>query len=154
MKRDLVIGILLVLMFAYNLPVRGASKETIELEEQVKLLETRIQSMQQSFNEKMAALQASSEQTANNVKQISAWAEHVDATLKQQTADSDTCADQLSGNSKVLHEQLEDLRSKLNSVVKQLQLNGTANGVNSGTPPAGTNSPDGKDPRPGDKSPQ
>jgi len=69
-------------------------------------------SMQQSFDGKLAALQANAEQTADNVKQISTWAQHVDATLKQQTADSDTCADQISGNSKALREQLEELRSQ------------------------------------------
>lgn len=42
------------------------------------------------------------------------------ATLKQRTADSDTCADQISGNSKALREQLDEVRSRLDRIVKQL----------------------------------
>ena len=103
-----------------GIPAYGANKETIQLEEQVKLLGDQMTRMQQSFDEKLAALQANAEQTADNVKQISAWAQHVDTTLKQQTADSDTCADQISGNSKALREQLEELRSRLDRIAKQL----------------------------------
>ena len=76
--------------------------------------------MQQSFDEKLAAIQVEAEQTANNVKQISTWAAHVDATLKQQTADSDTCADQISGSSKALRDQLEELHAKLDGIAKEL----------------------------------
>ena len=119
MKRNA--GILVVLLFASTVAAHAASKEMIELQEQVKVLGDRIANMQQSFDEKLAALQANANQTANNVKQISTWAAHVDATLKQQTADSDTCADQLSGSSKALREQLDDLRARLDVIAKQLR---------------------------------
>lgn len=155
MKRNVIIAMFVVLMLAYVLPAHGGNKETIELQEEVKMLGTRMASMQQSFDERMAALQANTEQTANNVKQISAWAAHVDATLKQQTADSDTCADQLSGNSKALHEQLEDLRTKLDAVVKQLhELNAASRGNSASAPlpETGANSSAGKETRPSDTS--
>ncbi len=131
MKRDTTMAVLVLLMLAWGIPAYGANKETIQLEEQVKLLGSQMTRMQQSFDEKLAALQANSEQTADNVKQISAWAQHVDTTLKQQTADSDTCADQISGNSKALREQLEELRSRLDKIVKQLHDMNTAPATNS-----------------------
>jgi methyl-accepting chemotaxis protein len=137
MKRNLTMAVLVLLMLACGLPAYGANKETIQLEEQVKLLGNQMTRMQQSFDEKLAALQANSEQTADNVKQISTWAQHVDATLKQQTADSDTCADQISGNSKALREQLEELRSRLDKIVKQLHDMNTVPATNStNSPPA------------------
>jgi methyl-accepting chemotaxis protein len=126
MKRNLTMAVLVLLMLAGGIPAYGANKETIQLEEQVKLLGNQMTRMQQSFDEKLATLQANSEQTADNVKQISTWAQHVDSTLKQQTADSDTCADQISGNSKALREQLEELRSRLDKIVKQLHDMNTA----------------------------
>jgi methyl-accepting chemotaxis protein len=137
MKRNLTMAVLVLLMLAGGIPAYGANKETIQLEEQVKLLGNQMTRMQQSFDEKLATLQANSEQTADNVKQISTWAQHVDATLKQQTADSDTCADQISGNSKALREQLEELRSRLDKIVKQLHDMNTAPATNSTiSPPA------------------
>lgn len=132
MKRNAILGILIVLLLAYSTPAHGTSKEVIELQEQVKVLGDLIASMQQSFDEKLAALQANANQTANNVKQISTWAAHVDATLRQQTADSDTCADQLSGSSKALREQLEDLRTRLDGIAKQLRENAAPAGNNPG----------------------
>ena len=149
-------GVLVSLMLAWGIPAYGANKETIQLQEQVKLLGDQMTRMQQSFDEKLAALQANAEQTADNVKQISAWAQHVDATLKQQTADSDTCADQISGNSKAVREQLEELRSRLDRIAKQLRDMNTAPATNSPTSPptAGANSSGGSTTPPADKPQQ
>jgi methyl-accepting chemotaxis protein len=137
MKRN--VGMLMVLLFACHMAAHAASKEIIELQEQVKVLGDRIATMQQSFDEKLAALQADANQTANNVKQISTWAAHVDASLKQQTADSDTCADQLSGNSKALREQLDDLRGRLDVIAKQLREVNPAPANNNPAAPAEPN---------------
>jgi methyl-accepting chemotaxis protein len=154
MKRNTTMAVLVLLMLGCGIPAYGANKETIQLEEEVKLLGNQMTRMQQSFDEKLAALQANSEQTADNVKQISAWAQHVDATLKLQTADSDTCADQISGNSKALREQLEELRSRLDKIVKQLHDMNAVPATNSTTssPAAGANSSTGNPPQPSDPS--
>ncbi len=154
MKRNATMAVLVLLMLAWGIPVHGANKEMIQLQEQVKLLGNQMTNMQQSFDGKLAALQANAEQTADNVKQISTWAQHVDATLKQQTADSDTCADQISGNSKALREQLEELRSRLDKIVKQLHDMNTAPATNSTTSPpaAGASSSTGSTQQPADTS--
>jgi len=148
MTRNATVAILIVLIFGSSLAASAASKETIELQEEVKVLANRIASMQQSFDEKLAALQANADQTANSVKQISTWAAHVDATLKQQTADSDTCADQISGNSKMLRDQLQDLRARLDAIAKQLrEVNAPpANSSPAAAPNTGGNSSVGKEP--------
>jgi methyl-accepting chemotaxis protein len=154
MKRNTTMAVLVLLMLACGIPAYGANKETVQLQEQVKLLGNQMTSMQQSFDGKLAALQVNAEQTADNVKQISIWAQHVDATLKQQTADSDTCADQISGNSKTLREQLEELRSRLDKIVKQLHdMNAppSANGTTSPTA-SGASSSTGNAQQPPDTS--
>ena len=153
MNSNTTIGASVVLVFALGIPAFGANKDMIQLEDQIKQLGHQMERMQQSFDEKLAALQANTEQTANNLKQISAWAAHVDATLKQQTADSDTCADQISGNSKALREQLEELRAKLDRIAKQLQNINAAPATNSPvTPPAaGANSSPGSTTQSSDK---
>ena len=154
MKRDTTMALLSLLILVGCVPAYAANKEMIQLQEQVKLLGNQMASMQQSFDGKLAALQANAEQTADNVKQISTWAQHVDATLKQQTADSDTCADQISGNSKALREQLEELRSRLDRIVKQLHDMNTQTAANSTTSPpaAGASSSTGNAQQPPDTS--
>jgi methyl-accepting chemotaxis protein len=146
------IAVGVVLMLVRGVPAYGASKETIQLQEQVKLLGDQMGKMQQSFAEKLAALQLDAEQTTNNVKQISTWAAHVDATLKQQTADSDTCADQISGSSKALRDQLEQLHAELDRIAKELHDINAAPASNSpaGPPAAGANSSTGGTPSPAD----
>jgi hypothetical protein len=154
MKRDTTMALLSLLIWVGGVPAYAANKEMIQLQEQVKLLGNQMTSMQQSFDGKLAALQANAEQTADNVKQISTWAQHVDATLKQQTADSDTCADQISGNSKALREQLEELRSRLDKIVKQLHDINTQPATNSTTSPpaAGPSASTGNAQQPPDTS--
>jgi len=154
MKRHTTMAVLVLLMLACGIPAYGANKEMLQLQEQVKLLGNQMTSMQQSFDGKLAALQVNAEQTADNVKQISIWAQHVDATLKQQTADSDTCADQISGNSKTLREQLEELRSRLDKIVKQLHDMNAAPSANGTTSPtaSGASSSTGNAQQPPDTS--
>lgn len=156
MKRNGMIGILMVLICACGVPAHAVSKEMIELQERVQLLANQIAGLQQSFDGKLAALQANTDQIANNVKQISNWAAHVDATLKQQTADSDTCADQISGSSKALREQLEDLRAKLDMIAKQLhELNAPpASNSPAAAPERGENPALGKATRASDTTPR
>ncbi|MGH9544926.1 MAG: hypothetical protein ACRD23_06895, partial [Terriglobales bacterium] len=77
MKRNTTMTVLVVLMLAWGIPAYGANKEMIQLQEQVKLLGDQLTLMQQGFDEKLAALQANAQQTADNAKQISAWAQHV-----------------------------------------------------------------------------
>jgi methyl-accepting chemotaxis protein len=149
-RHTTIIAFLVMLMFARGIPAYGASKEMIELQEQVKLLGDQMGKMQQSFDEKLAALQANAEQTAANVKQISTWAAHVDATLKQQTADSDTCADQISGSSKALRDQLEELHAKLDRIAKELHDINAAPPTNSPATAPGADSSTGNAPRPPD----
>jgi septal ring factor EnvC (AmiA/AmiB activator) len=151
-RNTTMIAVLVVLMLAAGVPAYGASKEMIELQEQIKLLGDRMGKMQQSFDEKLAAIQVEAEQTANNVKQISTWAAHVDATLKQQTADSDTCADQISGSSKALRDQLEELHAKLDGIAKELHDIKAAPATSSpaAPPAAGADSSTGSAPRPPD----
>jgi methyl-accepting chemotaxis protein len=153
-RNTIIIALLVMLTFARGIPAYGASKEMIELQEQVKLLGDQMGKMQQSFDEKLAALQANAEQTANNVKQISTWAAHVDATLKQQPADSDTCADQISGSSKALRDQLEELHAKLDRIAKELHDINAAPSPNSPASAPAADSSTGNAPRPPDTPPR
>jgi septal ring factor EnvC (AmiA/AmiB activator) len=149
-RNTTMIAVLVGLMFAGGVPAYGASKEMIQMQEQVKLLGDQMGKMQQSFDEKLAAIQVDAEQTASNVKQISTWAAHVEATLKQQTADSDTCADQISGSSKALRDQLEELHAQLDRIAKELHDINAAPAANSpaAPPAAGANSSTGSTPPP------
>jgi len=155
MNRNTTIAILIALIFASEMPAQAASKEMIQLEEEIKLLGTQMTQMQQSFDEKLAALRADTQQTADNVKQISAWAAQVDATLKQQTADSDTCADQISGSSKALREQLEEMHANLDRIAKELHDISAGAAANGAAAPSGAAaSPSGAPTQPPPEKPE
>jgi SMC interacting uncharacterized protein involved in chromosome segregation len=99
----------------------GASKEIIELQEQMRALQNQVAKMQEEMHADMAVLKSNSNETSGNLKQMSEWATKVDAAMKQQTADSDTCADQVSGSSIALRQQLQEMRTRLDQIAHDLQ---------------------------------
>jgi methyl-accepting chemotaxis protein len=99
----------------------GASKEIIELQEQMRALQNQVAKMQEEVHADMAVLKSNSNETRGNLKQMSDWAQKVDAAMKQQNADSDTCADQVSGSSIALRKQLQELQTRLDQIARNLQ---------------------------------
>jgi small-conductance mechanosensitive channel len=108
----------------------GASKETVELQEQIRALQDQVAKLQEEVRADLAVLKHNSNETTNNMKQMTDWAQKVDAAMKQQTADADTCADQVSGSSIALRQQLQEMRSRLEQISHDVQVNRPA------TPPA------------------
>jgi len=108
----------------------GASKETIEMQEQLRALQNQVAKLQEEMRTDLAALKSSVSETRNDMKHMADWTQEVNTTMKAQTADADTCADQVSGSSIALRKELADVRTRLDQIAGQLQLNGQ-----SSTPP-------------------
>lgn len=124
--------VLLVVVLMSTLAGRayGASKETIEMQEQLRAIQNQVAKLQEETRVDLAALKSSLSETRNDMKQMADWTREVNTTMKAQTADSDTCADQVSGSSIALRKELADVRTRLDQIARQLQLNGQ-----SSTPP-------------------
>jgi uncharacterized coiled-coil protein SlyX len=100
----------------------GASKEEIELQQQLRTLQDQVAKMQQELHADMAVLKSNSNDNATHLKQFTDWSSNVDAYLKRQTADSDTCSDQVSGSSIAIRKELDGLRSRLDQIAEKLRL--------------------------------
>ena len=123
----------------------GASKEIIELQEQMRALQNQVAKLQEEVHADMAVLKSNSNETSGNLKQMSDWAQKVDAAMKQQTADSDTCADQVSGSSIALRKQLQELQTRLDQIGRNLQQE---NNRPASPPAAAPANPGGSNPTP------
>jgi chromosome segregation ATPase len=98
----------------------GPNKELIELQSQVQQL----LKMQQSIDEKMGVLQdrinGLTQQLNESLKNMTASADKLDKVLQQQVAASDTCVDQVTGQTQPIHDALTELRAQLAAMSKQL----------------------------------
>lgn len=117
----------------------GPSREMIELQAQVQQL----LKMQQSIDEKMGVMQESlktlTQQTSENLARVSASIDKVDKSMAQQSAASDSCVDQLTGQAQPLHDALTDLKASVAAINKQLaDMNGMRQAM---PPPQGTIAP-------------
>jgi len=118
-KRLQAVLILVTLTFAVP-AYAGPNKELIELQSQVQQL----LKMQQSIDEKMGVLQdrinTLTQQVNDSLKSMTASADKLDKVLQQQVAASDTCVDQVTGQTQPIHDALTELRAQLAAMGKQL----------------------------------
>jgi predicted nucleic acid-binding Zn-ribbon protein len=135
-RRMMVLLALTAVVAALTGSSYGASKEIIELQEQMRALQNQVAKLQEEVHADMAVLKSNSNETSGNLKQMSDWAQKVDAAMKQQTADSDTCADQVSGSSIALRKQLQELQTRLDQIARNLQQENNRPASPPAAPPA------------------
>lgn len=118
----------------------GPSREMIELQAQVQQL----LKMQQSIDEKMGVVQENMklliQQTNEALARVSASVEKIDKAMAKESAASDTCVDQLTGQAQPLHDSLTELKASVAALNKQLNdMNGAKQGMpaQQGAPPTG-----------------
>jgi peptidoglycan hydrolase CwlO-like protein len=120
-KRFLSLVGISVLGLSLALPAyAGPSREMVELQTQMQQL----LKLQQGIDEKLGALQTRIDQllqsTTDNLNRVNATVERLDKATAQQTAASDSCADQVIGPAQNLQDSLTDLKANLNAISKQL----------------------------------
>ena len=125
-------------------PAFGVSKEIIQLQTQVQLLQDQMSKMQQSFDERMGVMRNLIEQSTDNVNKATAAVGDLQKSLQQQNTDSNAKVDQLSAQIQALHDSLDEMKSRLATINKQLgdmanQGQNLAPGA--ATPPAATQAP-------------
>ena len=115
-----VLALLSTLWLAVT-PVRGASKEMVQLQTQVQQLQEQMTAMQRSFDERMGVMKNLVEQDTDAVNKVSVALNSLQATLQKQQGDSSTHVDQLSGQLQSLNDTLDELKARLAKVSKQLE---------------------------------
>ncbi len=138
----------LVVLFALALlsaaPAFGVSKEIIQLQTQVQLLQDQMSKMQQTFDERMGVMRNLIEQSTDNVNKTTAAVADLQKTMQQQYTDQGAKMDQLSAQIQALHDSLDEMKTRLAALNKQLndmtnQGQNLAPGAN--VPPAATQAP-------------
>lgn len=143
MKRTVwLLGLVMVLIASGARPAFAGSKEELELQAQMKTL---VQ-MQQKTSEDMGVLREKMntlvQQTTENLTRVTTSIEKLDKSLQQQQAASDSCVDQLTGQAQPLHNELTDLRARVDAVIKQLNdMNGFQKGAPANAPGASPTAP-------------
>ena len=133
----------------------AASKEMIQLQQQVQTLQDTLQRLQQSNDERMGVLQHLVEQTADNVNRMSQTMNTLQQAVQAQNEGNGTKVDQLSGQMQGLNDSVDELKSRLGrldttlkAIQAQLQNVNTqpaGGGGAQGGAPAGQQLPGGPD---------
>ncbi len=115
---------LLIALVAFGLlsaaPAFGVSKEIVQLQTQVQLLQDQMSRMQQTFDERMGVMRNLIEQSTDNINKSTAAVAELQKTLQQQHADAGAKMDQLSAQIQALHDSLDEMKARLAAISKQV----------------------------------
>ena len=120
MKLYRTFSVVLLGVVIASLPAFGASNEIIQLQTQVQLLQDKMSRMQQSFDERMGVMQHLIEQSADNANKVGAAVNNLQNSLQTQGGDTGTRIDQISAQVQSMHDSVDELKSRLAKVSKQL----------------------------------
>lgn len=120
MIRNKALFILLALGLLSATPSFAVSKEIIQLQTQVQLLQDQMSKMQQSFDERMGVMRNLIEQSTDNVNKATAAVGDLQKTLQQQNSDNSAKMEQLSAQIQALHDSIDEMKTRLAAISKQL----------------------------------
>ena len=115
-----ILALFLVLWLGV-VPAWGVSKEMVQLQTQVQQLQEQMTAMQRSFDERMGVMKNLVEQDTDAVNKVATALNGLQATLQKQQADGGSKVDQLSGQIQALNDTMDELKSRLAKVSKQLE---------------------------------
>ena len=111
---------LAAMLFAPGAPAFGVSKEMIQLQTQVQALQDQVARMQQSIDMNMGVMKNLIEQSADSVNKMNAAVGDLQNKMQGLSSDNNGKIDQLSGQVQSLHDSVDELKSRLAKVSKQL----------------------------------
>ncbi|PSH03315.1 MAG: transporter [Acidobacteria bacterium] len=121
LKKVTFIAVFFLIVAAPAAPAFAVSREIVQLQTQVQDLADRMAKMQQSFDERMGIMRSLIEQTTDNMNKLTDSVQATQKTLQQQNTDSQAKIDQVSGQLQTLNDSLDELKSRLTKVTKQLE---------------------------------
>lgn len=101
-------------------PAFAANKDMIQLQTQVQALQDQLARMQQSMDMNMGVMKNLMEQSADNVNKMNAAVNDLQQKIQAQNGDAGGRLDQVSGQIQSLHDTVDELKSRLAKVSKQL----------------------------------
>src|SRR6202789_1844023 len=108
------------MLLAPGAPAFAVSKEMIQLQTQVQGLQDQVARMQQSIDMNMGVMKNLVEQSADSVNKMNAAVGDLQNKMQGLTADNGGKIDQLSGQVQSLHDSVDELKSRMAKISKQL----------------------------------
>ena len=99
----------------------GTKEQLIQLQTQVQALQDQMAQMKQSFDERMGVMRNLIEQTTDGVNKMNASVGELDKSVHQVSGDSGAKVDQLSTQLQALQESLDEMKTRVAKVSKQLE---------------------------------
>jgi tol-pal system protein YbgF len=112
---------LLSILTLAAIPSFAVSKEMVQLQTQVQQLQEQMTAMQRGFDERMGVMNNLVQQDTDAVNKVGASINNLQIVLQKQQADGSSHVDQLSGQIQALNDSLDELKSRLAKVSKQLE---------------------------------
>lgn len=130
MKRYVLFAATILLLYMITPAYAGPSREIIELQQQVQQLLT----LQQHIDQQMGVLQDRVDKlvqrTDESLARVSANVDRLEKVTQQQSAASETCVDQVTGQTQPLHDALAELKGSMAAMNRQLaEMQGGKSGV-------------------------
>ena len=107
-------------ILAAALPCCAANKDMVQLQTQVQSLQDQVARLQQSIDMNMGVMKNLIEQSSDSVNKMSATVNDLQNKMQGLTADNSGKMDQLSSQVQSLHDSVDELKSRLAKVSKQL----------------------------------
>lgn len=121
MKTRNLLFVLVVLLAVSSTPKAwGVSKEIIQLQSQVQALQDQMSQMRQSFDERMGVMRNLVEQSTDNVNKMSTAVSSLERRLGDQSSETASKVDDVSGQVQALHDTLDEMKARLARISKQL----------------------------------
>ncbi len=108
------------ILFAPGAPAFGVSKEMVQLQTQVQALQDQVARMQQSIDMNMGVMKNLIEQSADSVNKMNVTVTDLQNKMQGMSADNSGKIDQLSGQVQSLHDSVDELKSRMAKISKQL----------------------------------
>jgi TolA-binding protein len=112
---------LAAVLVSVPMPAHAASKEIIELQTQVQQLLDMVQRLQSTIDTKFGALQNITQQTADNVTQMTATVNALQTKINAQNEAGGGRLDTVSGQVQSLNDSVDELKSRIAKLDKSIQ---------------------------------
>jgi len=119
--RNLIIVALVIAVCFSLTPAWGVSKEIVQLQTQVSNLQDQMNAMKTSFDQQMGVMQHLIEDSTDKMNKLATTMTDLQTTLQKQQNESGSHVEQLSGQIQALNDTLDELRTRLAKVSKQLE---------------------------------
>ncbi len=112
--------ILIAILVLATAPSFAVSKEMVQLQTQVQALQDQMAQMKTSFDERMGVMRNLIEQSTDNTNKVAAAVNSLAQELQKQHGDSGSCIDQVSAQIQALHDSVDEVKSRMAKVSKQM----------------------------------